>query len=100
ASLAATVVQNTLMTLILGMLLAHAMRRAARLRQLPAPDPHAATEPARAPMPAGYFFARGLVWAAVIISFICLALGYIALGSFISRQTAWVLIVLGSAYLL
>ncbi|NYT85475.1 mechanosensitive ion channel family protein [Pusillimonas harenae] len=101
ASLAATVVQNSLMTLILGTLLAHAMRRATRLRRPPAPDPHAvASEPAPAPMPAGYFFARGLVWTAVIISFACLALGYIALGSFISRQTAWVLIVLGSAYLL
>src|SRR5690606_23510593 len=100
ASLAATVVQNSLMTLIVGTLLAHAMRRATRLRRPPAPDPHAASEPAPAPMPAGYFFARGLVWAAVIVSFACLALGYIALGSFISRQTAWVLIVLGSAYLL
>lgn len=100
ASLAATVVQNSLMTLILGTLLAHAMRRAARLRRPPAPDPHATSEPAPVPMPAGYFFARGLVWTAVIISFACLALGYIALGSFISRQTAWVLIVLGSAYLL
>lgn len=100
ASLTATVAQNCLMTLILGALMAHAMRRATRLRQPQDQDPHSASEPVPVPPPAWYLLARGLVWLTVSVSLICLMLGYIALGSFISRQTAWVLIVLGSAYLL
>ncbi|MGB6105757.1 MAG: DUF3772 domain-containing protein [Pusillimonas sp.] len=100
ASLTATVAQNCLMTLILGGLMAHAMRRATRLRRPADHDPHAASEPVPAPSSSGYTLARGLIWLAVAISFACLALGYIALGSFIVRQAAWVLIVLGAAYLL
>ncbi|MDS1140900.1 DUF3772 domain-containing protein [Pusillimonas sp. SM2304] len=102
ASLTATVAQNCVMTLVLGGLMALAMRRATRLRRPADPDPHAAAEkaPAPTPAPAGYLAARGLIWLAVTISFACLLLGYIALGSFIVRQAAWVLIVLGAAYLL
>src|SRR5690606_10638677 len=94
ASLTATVAQNCAMTLVLGGLMALAMRRATRLRRPADPDPHAAAEknPAPAPAPAGYLAARGLIWLAVTISFACLLLGYIALGSFIVRQAAWVLI--------
>ncbi|HWK70690.1 MAG TPA: DUF3772 domain-containing protein [Burkholderiaceae bacterium] len=95
ASLAATVAQNCMMSLVLGLLMALAMRQATRLSR----HTHSGQQKAPAP-PAGYAIARGLIWIAVTASMASLLLGYIALGSFIVRQAAWLAIVLGSAYLL
>ncbi|MGB3289145.1 MAG: DUF3772 domain-containing protein [Burkholderiaceae bacterium] len=97
ASLTATVAQNCILSLALSAIMALAMHRATR------PGRSAGSEQQNArgeSMPAGYTFARGLTWLAISASMAGLLLGYIALGSFIVRQAAWLLIVLSSAYLL
>ncbi|HEY9573497.1 MAG TPA: DUF3772 domain-containing protein [Pusillimonas sp.] len=97
ASLTATVAQNCMLSLVLGALMALAMRQATRLSRRASADPQ---KPHAGPAPVGYAIARGVIWLAVSASIISLLLGYIALGSFIVRQAAWLAIVLGSAYLL
>ena len=42
----------------------------------------------------------GLAWLGVAGSLLALLLGYVALGSFVVHQMAWIAVVLGSAYLL
>lgn len=97
ASLTATVAQNCILSLVLGALMALAMRRATRLsRRVRSEQQKGRVEPA----PVGYAIARGVIWLAVSASMASLLLGYIALGSFIVRQAAWLAIVLGAAYLL
>lgn len=97
ASLTATVAQNCILSLVLGALMALAMRRATRLsRRIRSEQQKAGAEP----LPVGYAIARGVIWLAVSASMASLLLGYIALGSFIVRQAAWLAIVLGAAYLL
>jgi potassium efflux system protein len=97
ASLSATVAQNCMVSLVLGALMALAMRQATRHRRDAHTDPQ---KPRAEPAPVGYAIARGLIWFAVSASIASLLLGYIALGSFIVRQAAWFAIVLGAAYLL
>jgi potassium efflux system protein len=97
ASLSATVAQNCILSLVLGALMALAMRRATQLRRRALAEQQ---KPRAEPAPVGYAIARGVIWAAVSASIISLLLGYIALGSFIVRQTAWFAIVLGATYLL
>src|SRR3546814_5962585 len=92
-----SVSQNGMLSLVLGALLALAMREATRVSRRASDDPQ---KPHAGPAPVGYAIARGVIWLAVSASIISLLLGYIALGSFIVRQAAWLAIVLGSAYLL
>ena len=41
-----------------------------------------------------------LAWLSVAVSLLALLLGYVAMGSFVVHQMAWIAVVLGSAYLL
>ena len=65
---------------------------------------HALREPASAvnwpPSPLWLTTAAGLACLGVAGSLLALLLGYVALGSFVVHQIAWIAVVLGSAYLL
>jgi small-conductance mechanosensitive channel len=95
ASLAATVAQNAMVSLVLSAILGIALLQTARARHAAAKDQD------KAPVaPLGYFAARNILWFALATSLACLLAGYVAMGSFIVRQAAWVIILLASVYLL
>ncbi|NYT43398.1 mechanosensitive ion channel family protein [Alcaligenaceae bacterium] len=96
ASLLATVAQNCAVALALSLTLALATYRAEGLRRKAMAD--TSGEPAPAGVAYGFF--RLLIWFAIFASVACLLIGYIALGSFIIKQAAWVGIVIAVAYLL
>ena len=97
ASLASTVALDCMVALITGMALGlgllqtdHARRQALR-----------AAEPAGWPTsPLWLTAVVGLGWLAVVISLVALLLGYVAFGRFMVQQMVWIVVVLGTAYLL
>lgn len=95
ASLAATVAQNAVVSLVLSAILAIGLLQAARARHAAAKDQEKAP-----PAPLGYIISRNILWFALAASLACLLAGYVAMGSFIVRQAAWVIILLASVYLL
>ena len=103
ASLATTVAADGLlalaMALVMGLGLAQAVRARRRAQQDQATQ---GGEPAQAwpAAPLWLTAAMALAWLAVVGSVLALLLGYVAFGSFIVQQMAWVAVVLGTAYLL
>ena len=97
ASLASTVALDGMVALVTGMALGlgllqtdHARRQALR-----------AAEPAGWPTsPLWLTAVVGLGWLAVVISLVALLLGYVAFGRFMVQQMVWMVVVLGTAYLL
>jgi potassium efflux system protein len=96
ASLSMSVALEALMTLVLCATLAQGLHRGVRASQAEDGD---ASSAAKALHP----WRTALVsigWVVVGVAALCALTGYVALGSFVARQAAWVLIVLSSAYLL
>lgn len=95
AGLSTAVAINCIVALILGATVAFGLLRAERCwRQVQAADPQA---------PATPFWLRCIVmilWVALATSVGSLLLGYVAFGSFISKQITWILIIVCSTYLL
>lgn len=97
ASLLATVAQNCVVSLAFSLTLAWALWRTEKLRQRAAA---ADTSNGHASTVFPYGILKLLLWLAVLSSVTCLLVGYIALGSFIIKQAAWVAIVIAAVYLL
>lgn len=95
--LAAEVAIDCLMSLALGLLLLHALRRGDQLRrELLASEQPGLILPRSLPL----LTATAAGWAALVLSVVCLLSGFVALGSVIIQQVAWVIIVGATAYLL
>jgi len=105
ASLATTVAADGLlalaMALVMGLGLVQAVR-ARRRAQAKAAEAAKGLGSAEAwpAAPLWLTAAMALAWLAVVGSVLSLLLGYVAFGSFIVQQMAWVTVVLGTAYLL
>ncbi|MDB5930714.1 MAG: MscS Mechanosensitive ion channel, partial [Polaromonas sp.] len=67
------------------------------LRRQALRDPAGSAWPA---LPVWLSVVVGMAWLAVVVSLLSLLLGYVAFGSFLVHQMAWMLVVVGSAYLL
>ena len=87
--LATTVASDALVALVLGLALARPLWRVRRV--LPAGE-----RPARWWMQATV----RAIWVVLIASVVAVLIGFVALGSFIVRQTAWTAILLATAWLL
>ena len=98
ASLVTTVAADCIVALAMGLAmgLGLLLSSLARRRALREPE-SAANWP---PSPLWLTAVLGLAWLGVAVSLLALLLGYVALGSFVMRQMAWISVVLGSAYLL
>ena len=98
ASLVTTVAADCIVALAMAvaMGLALLLSNLARRRALREPE-SAANWP---PSPLWLTTVVGLAWLGVGGSLLALLLGYVALGSFVVHQIAWMAVVLGSAYLL
>ncbi|WP_343996249.1 DUF3772 domain-containing protein [Ideonella azotifigens] len=100
SDLATVVAINTGYALLLGMLMASALRRGGRLHRLSGNDP-AGEQGGNAPSkPLWLTFCAGALWLLLVLSLAGMLMGYIALGAFVVRQVAWVLILALSAYVL
>lgn len=95
ASLVATVALDCLMALALNITVGMALRRVRRSQPPSAEEAQQTT-----PSPPWLSMLRGILWAAMIASIVCLLAGYVALGSFIIKQLVWISLVLGSTYLI
>ncbi|ABM37523.1 DUF3772 domain-containing protein [Polaromonas naphthalenivorans] len=98
ASLVTTVAADCIVALVMVMLIALGLAQSdfARRQALATPE-SAASWP---PSPLWLTSVVSLAWAGVAVSLLALLLGYVALGSFLVHQMAWIAVVLGSAYLL
>ena len=98
ASLVTTVAADCIVALVMVMLIGLGLAQSdfARRQALAAPE-SAASWP---PSPLWLTSVVSLAWAGVAVSLLALLLGYVALGSFVVHQMAWIAVVLGSAYLL
>ena len=97
ADLASQIAVNGIVSLVLGLLLVWALRRGEKARRRALALPHAAPTPLRSL----WLLAIEVVcWVALFASMGCLLLGYVALGSVIVKQVAWLIIVASSAYIL
>ncbi|MES2943601.1 MAG: DUF3772 domain-containing protein, partial [Pseudomonadota bacterium] len=96
-SLAATVALNCIMSLAIGTSLALIIMRAEHLHREAAQNPDL---PTTAQRPFWLVVLAAAGWLVLAGSLICLLAGYVAFGSFVIKQVAWMMIVLGSAYLL
>ena len=96
ASLTTTIAINCLVALVLGGTIAWAIIRSERARREVVVQ---TDEPAK---PRSFWLSAviGLTWLVLAASLISVLIGYVAFGSFVLKQLVWVLIVLGSAYLL
>ena len=98
ASLVTTVAADCLIALAMAVAMGLALLRTDLTRRQALRDPAAAAN-----WPVSPLWLSGLVtlvWLATAGSLLALLLGYVALGSFVVHQIAWVAVVLGSAYLL
>lgn len=96
-SLATEVAINGVYALLLGLLLAHTVRRGERLRL----HSHAVRDeheylPRPAWMTLALFFARTLLAASVL----AILVGYVALGAFVVRQVSWIAVLAMTAFVL
>ncbi|MEC5212267.1 potassium efflux system protein [Polaromonas sp. CG_9.5] len=97
ASLASTVALDCIVALVTGLALGLGLLQTDYVRR----------QALRAPEPAGWPTSPlwltavvGLGWLAVVISLVALLLGYVAFGRFMVQQMVWIVVVLGTAYLL
>ena len=98
ASLVTTVAADCIIALAMVVAMGLALLRTDLLRRQALRDP-----PGAAKWPASPLWLTSLVslaWLGTAGSGLALLLGYVALGSFVVHQIAWVAVVLGSAYLL
>ncbi|MBB5609592.1 small-conductance mechanosensitive channel [Janthinobacterium sp. S3M3] len=95
AGLSTAVAVNCIVALLLGLTVAFGLLRAERCwRRVQAADPAS---------PATPLWLRGVVlvlWLTLAASLISLLVGYVAFGSFVAKQIAWVIVVVCSTYLL
>lgn len=96
-SLATEVAINGVYALLLGLLLAHTVRRGERLRL----HSHAVRDeheylPRPTWMTLALFFARALLAASVL----AILVGYVALGAFVVRQVSWIAVLAMTAFVL
>ncbi|MFZ4877213.1 DUF3772 domain-containing protein [Janthinobacterium sp. Mn2066] len=95
AGLSTAVAVNCIVALLLGLTVAFGLLRAERCwRRVQAADPAAPVTP---------LWLRGVVlllWLTLAASLISLLVGYVAFGSFVAKQIAWVIVVVCSTYLL
>ncbi|MDB5884262.1 MAG: MscS Mechanosensitive ion channel [Polaromonas sp.] len=98
ASLITTVASDCIVALAMGIAIGVGLLQGNLARQRALTDPElAASWP---PSPLWLTTVLGLAWLGVAGSLLALLLGYVALGSFVVHQMAWIATVLGSAYLL
>lgn len=97
ASLAATVAIDCIMALALSITLGLAMQRARRTDRAHQEDPAKITQ---APISPWLSMLLSITWAAIIIGMISLLVGYVALGSFITKQLVWIALIVGTTYLI
>lgn len=97
ASLTTTVAVNVWITLVLGGTLAGGLIGYERARRAAHADPDS---PDVASRPFWVSTLRVLTWVALLVAAVCVLTGYVAFASFVTKQLAWSLVVLSSAYLL
>jgi potassium-dependent mechanosensitive channel len=97
ADLATEVAIKCLFSLTLGLLLVRTIRRSEHLRRQVLASSQAAQVPPRSLWQLAIAVAG---WSALAVSIGCLLIGYVALGSLVIKQLAWIVIVGASAYLL
>lgn len=96
-SLVSSVALDCLMSLMIGAVIALALRRWGRVRDAGAEQD---SDAKRRSMPFWGTILVAAIWAALIAGFGSLLIGYVALGSFIIRQLIWSMLILATAYLL
>lgn len=97
-SLAASVALDCLMSLLIGVVIAFALTHWRRLRRRLKQEGEEGF--VHRPLPFWGTVLVTLIWAALVAGFVCLLLGYVALGGFIIRQLIWSILILAAAYLL
>lgn len=97
ASLASTVALDCMVALVTGMALGLGLLQTDRVRRQALRAPESAGWPTS---PLWLTAVVGLGWLAVVISLLALLLGYVAFGRFMVQQMVWMVVVLGTAYLL
>ena len=97
ASLATTVAVDCFVALAMTMVMGLGLLQSDRARRHALRQSESAGWP---PSPLWLTAAVGLGWLAVVGSLLALLLGYVAFGSFMVQQMAWIVVVLGTAYLL
>ncbi|MFE8644012.1 DUF3772 domain-containing protein [Sphingomonas sp. NCPPB 2930] len=103
--LATAVAQECMSALLMGLVLAWGLHRfekqhrheLAAARAAAAQDECGSAAPATTPWTT---VLAKLVWVAMAASFLCLLVGYVAVGSFIVKQLVWIAIVSATVYLL
>jgi len=97
ASLITTVAADGIVALAMAMAMGLGLLQSERVRRQALREPDSADWP---PSPLWLTAVVGLGWTTVVGSLLVLLLGYVAFGSFVAQQMAWVAVVLGTAYLL
>ena len=97
ASLATTVAADCIVALAMALAMGLGLLQSNRVRRRALREPESAAWP---PSPLWLTAVVGLGWLAVVASLLALLLGYVAFGSFMVQQMAWIVIVLGTAYFL
>lgn len=97
ASLATTVAADCIVALAMAAAMGLGLLQSDRTRRQALREPDSAGWP---PSPLWLTAVVGLGWLAVVGSLLALLLGYVAFGSFLAQQMAWIAVVLGTAYLL
>ncbi|MBH2019037.1 MAG: mechanosensitive ion channel family protein [Burkholderiales bacterium] len=98
ASLVTTVALDCIVALAMALAMGLGLLQSNLARRKALREPGSAA--AWPPSPLWLTSVIGLAWLGAAVSFLALLLGYVALGSFLVHQMAWMTIVLGSAYLL
>lgn len=102
SGLATAVALECIMALLMGSLLAHGLRRAEqqhRAELAAAQQGQAAAAPVAPGSVPWATVGVTLVWLVLALSLACLLLGYVAIGSFVVKQIAWIATVVASVYL-
>jgi len=100
-SLGLSVALETFMTMLLALTLAYALRRATQAHLALFGriwGKHVAA--ASAALPMWISLLAGIAWIVLVSAAFATLLGYVAFGSFLIKQTAWILILVATAYLL
>ena len=97
ASLIVTVAIDCIMALTISLMLGMAMQRARRTA-IAAQDTAAKGTPALASPWLNLLL--NVIWTAITVAIVSLLLGYVALGSFITKQVVWIGLVVGTTYLI
>jgi potassium efflux system protein len=98
ASLVTTVAADCIVALAMGLAMGLGLLLSGMARRRALREPESAAN--WPPSPLWLTTVVGLAWLGVAVSLLALLLGYVALGSFVVHQMAWMAVVLGSAYLL